>query len=81
MKIGKVTDLQCHQMEHHLVAADVIVLATSVYFYAMNGQLKALIDRTLPRRPLYRSGPGHRLQWGDWIPAYDEFLTDVFQNN
>jgi multimeric flavodoxin WrbA len=32
-----------------LVAADVIVLATPVYFYTMNGQLKTLIDRTLPR--------------------------------
>lgn len=32
-----------------LVAADVIVLATPVYFYAMDGQLKTLIDRTLPR--------------------------------
>lgn len=32
-----------------LVAADIIVLATPVYFYAMDGQLKILIDRTLPR--------------------------------
>ena len=32
-----------------LVAADVVVLATPVYFYAMDGQLKTLIDRTLPR--------------------------------
>lgn len=32
-----------------LVVADVIVLATPVYFYAMDGQLKTLIDRTLPR--------------------------------
>ena len=32
-----------------MVNADVIVLATPVYFYTMNGQLKTLIDRTLPR--------------------------------
>lgn len=32
-----------------MVTADVIVLATPVYFYAMDGQLKTLIDRTLPR--------------------------------
>lgn len=32
-----------------MVAADIIVLATPVYFYAMDGQLKTLIDRTLPR--------------------------------
>ena len=32
-----------------MIAADVIVLATPVYFYSMDGQLKTLIDRTLPR--------------------------------
>lgn len=32
-----------------MVHADVIVLATPVYFYAMSGQLKTMIDRTLPR--------------------------------
>jgi multimeric flavodoxin WrbA len=32
-----------------MVAADVIVMATPVYFYAMNGQMKTLIDRTCPR--------------------------------
>lgn len=32
-----------------MVKADVIVLATPVYFYSMNGQLKTLIDRTVPR--------------------------------
>lgn len=32
-----------------LAAADVIVLATPVYFYSMDGQMKTLIDRTLPR--------------------------------
>ncbi len=32
-----------------MVKADVIVMATPVYFYAMNGQMKTLIDRTVPR--------------------------------
>ncbi len=32
-----------------MVAADVIVLATPVYFYAMSGQLKTMIDRTVSR--------------------------------
>lgn len=32
-----------------MVKADVIVLATPVYFYTMNGQMKTLIDRTVPR--------------------------------
>ncbi len=32
-----------------MVGADVIVLATPVYFYSMDGQMKTLIDRTLPR--------------------------------
>ncbi|MGZ7109643.1 MAG: flavodoxin family protein [Methanobacterium sp.] len=32
-----------------MIAADVIVMATPVYFYTMNGQMKTLIDRTYPR--------------------------------
>ncbi|MGL5514492.1 MAG: flavodoxin family protein [Sporomusa sp.] len=32
-----------------MVKADVLVLATPVYFYTMNAQWKTLIDRTLPR--------------------------------
>lgn len=32
-----------------MINADVIVLATPVYFYSMDGQMKTLIDRTLPR--------------------------------
>jgi len=32
-----------------MIDVDVIVLATPVYFYSMNGQMKTLIDRTLPR--------------------------------
>lgn len=32
-----------------MVAADVIVLATPVYFYSMDGQLKTYIDRCVPR--------------------------------
>lgn len=32
-----------------MVNSDVIVMATPVYFYTMNGQMKTLIDRTVPR--------------------------------
>ena len=32
-----------------MIAADVIVMATPVYFYTMNGQMKTLIDRTYSR--------------------------------
>ncbi len=32
-----------------MVEADVIVLASPVYFYAMNGQMKTFIDRTVPQ--------------------------------
>lgn len=37
------------QVLEKMIAADVIVLATPVYFYSLAGQLKVLIDRTLPR--------------------------------
>jgi multimeric flavodoxin WrbA len=32
-----------------MIAADVIVMATPVYFYTMNGQMKTVIDRTCSR--------------------------------
>lgn len=32
-----------------MIKSDVIVFATPVYFYMMNGQMKTLIDRTVPR--------------------------------
>lgn len=32
-----------------MVKADVIVLATPVYFYSVDGQMKTFIDRTVPR--------------------------------
>jgi len=32
-----------------MIRADVIVLATPVYFYSMDGQMKTFIDRTVPR--------------------------------
>ena len=38
-----------HKCLDKMVSADVIVLATPVYFYSMDGQLKTLIDRTVPR--------------------------------
>ncbi|MFR9255398.1 MAG: flavodoxin family protein [Merdibacter sp.] len=31
-----------------MLACDVLVLATPVYFYSMSAQMKAMIDRTLP---------------------------------
>lgn len=34
-----------------IIAADVLVLATPVYFYTMNAQMKTLIDRTVARFP------------------------------
>ncbi len=38
-----------------MISADVIVLATPVYFYSMDSQMKAMIDRTLPRYTEIRS--------------------------
>lgn len=32
-----------------MLAADVLVFATPVYFYSMSGQMKTLIDRTVPQ--------------------------------
>jgi multimeric flavodoxin WrbA len=32
-----------------MMAANVIVMATPVYYYSMNAQMKTLIDRTLPK--------------------------------
>lgn len=32
-----------------MLSADVIVMASPVYFYTMNGQMKTLIDRAVPR--------------------------------
>jgi multimeric flavodoxin WrbA len=37
------------QLLDKLVNADAIVLATPVYFYSMDGQMKTFIDRTVPR--------------------------------
>ena len=37
------------ELNDKMVEADVIVLATPVYFYSMAGQLKVLIDRCEPR--------------------------------
>lgn len=37
------------QILDKMVHADVIVMATPVYFYTMDGQMKTLIDRTVPR--------------------------------
>jgi multimeric flavodoxin WrbA len=37
------------QLLDKMVQAEVIVMATPVYFYTMDGQMKTLIDRTVPR--------------------------------
>ena len=37
------------QVLQELIDADVIVLATPVYFYSMDAQMKIMIDRCLPR--------------------------------
>ena len=37
------------QILQELIDADVIVLATPVYFYSMDAQMKIMIDRCLPR--------------------------------
>lgn len=33
----------------NMISSNVIVMATPVYFYSISGQMKTLIDRTLPR--------------------------------
>jgi len=38
-----------NEIVEKMLSADVIVLATPVYFYSMDAQLKALIDRTVSR--------------------------------
>lgn len=37
------------ELLNKMILADTIVLATPVYFYSIDGQLKTLIDRTVPR--------------------------------
>ena len=37
-----------------MLAADVIVMATPVYFYAMSAQMKTLIDRYNPQNEMFR---------------------------
>lgn len=49
-KSGKcVIDDDMAAIQQRLIDADVIVLATPVYFYCMDAQLKMMIDRCLPR--------------------------------
>lgn len=48
-KTGKcIYDDGMEEIKQKLLAADVIVLATPVYFYSMSGQLKVFIDRLVP---------------------------------
>ena len=55
MKGGKDPQSPCVQKDDmaaildRLVEADVIVMATPVYFYTMSAQMKMFIDRTVPR--------------------------------
>lgn len=42
-----------------MVQADAIAMATPVYFYCMNAQLKTLIDRTVPRYTALRGKEFH----------------------
>lgn len=50
-KDGKCTqyDDDMPEIIQDMIDADVIVMATPVYFYTMDAQLKTLIDRTVPR--------------------------------
>ena len=40
---------QMERLLEKMIQADVIVMATPVYFYSMDGQMKTMINRTLPR--------------------------------
>ena len=66
-----------------MVKADVLVLATPVYFYSMDGQLKTLIDRTLPRyteirdKEVYLFGTAG---FGGDAAYFDQVLGRVEQN-
>lgn len=44
-----VKDDDMEQIQQELIGADVIILATPVYFYSMDAQMKIMIDRCLPR--------------------------------
>lgn len=49
-KLGKCCQKDdANEIVEKMLSADVIVLATPVYFYSMDAQLKALIDRTVSR--------------------------------
>ncbi|MBQ7649687.1 MAG: flavodoxin family protein [Victivallales bacterium] len=49
-KLGKcVQKDDANELVEKMLSADVVVLATPVYFYSMDAQLKALIDRSVSR--------------------------------
>ena len=62
-----------------LVEADVIVLATPVYFYSMDGQLKTLIDRTLPRYTEIRNKDFYFIATAAAGPAAMERTMDALE--
>ena len=60
-----------------MIAADVIVMATPVYFYTMSAQMKTLIDRCCARyteitnkKFLFHRTPPNR------VPRHDDTVTD-----
>jgi multimeric flavodoxin WrbA len=44
-----------NEIFNHILDADVLVLATPVYFHAMNAQMKTFIDRTCPIYSMIRN--------------------------
>ena len=59
-----------HNILQKLIGADVIVLATPVYFYSMDAQMKTMIDRCLPRYQEIRDKDFHLIRTveGDGSP-------------
>ena len=65
-----------NELSEKLLKADVIVLATPVYFYSMSGQLKSFIDRLVPiytkiKADIYLIAT----QWD----SYEENMEKVFE--
>ena len=50
-----VQDDDMTQIHQKMIAADVLVLATPVYFHVMNGQMKVFIDRVCPIYSMIRN--------------------------
>ncbi len=72
-----------------MVTADVIVLATPVYFYGMNGQMKTFIDRCVPRYTeirnkefyfIFSAADGNRDMMHRVIEGFRGFTEDCLDN-